>query len=284
MRSLFLLGLALLLSSLAAGQTSQASAPQTVEIPGSKLRLKGFLWKPAGSGPFPAVLFNHGSGGADPAHTAGMTMTEAAERLGPLFVKHGYAFFYPCRRGQGLSADQAPFMQDVLRHEEEAKGKQAHEHLQFVMMTTDHFDDVMAALSFLKTVPEIDSGRIAVVGHSLGGQLTLLAAERDDSVRAAVTFGAAANSWQKSPELRERLLEAVRKTKAPIMLIHAANDFDTAPGRELAAGLERLHKPHVLKIYPPVGKTADDGHNALYEAVPLWEDDVFKFLDENVRR
>jgi pimeloyl-ACP methyl ester carboxylesterase len=103
-------------------------------------------------------------------------------------------------------------------------------------------------------------------------------------VRAAVTFGAAANSWQKSPELRERLLESVRKTTAPIMLIQAANDYDTAAGRELAAGLEHLHKPHVLKIYPPVGETPDDGHNALYQAIPLWEGDVFKFLDENVRQ
>jgi dipeptidyl aminopeptidase/acylaminoacyl peptidase len=171
-------------------------------------------------------------------------------------------------------------MRDLLKHEEEAKGKEARAHLQFVLMSTEQLDDVLASLAFLKNVPGIDPHRIAVAGHSFGGQLTLLAAERDLSVKAAVTFGAAAESWDRSPELRERLLTALRKTDAPIMLIHAENDYSTTAGRDLAAALEHLHKPHLLKIYPPVGKSADDGHNALYEAIPVWENDVFKFLDE----
>ena len=128
-------------------------------------------------------------------------------------------------------------------------------------MTGPQREDTLAALSFLKTVRDIDSRRIAVVGHSFGGQLTLLAAERDKSLRAAVTFGAAANSWAKSPELRSRLLTAVDKLTMPVMLIHAANDYDSAAGTELAAELRQLRKAHVLKIYPPVGKTSDDGHN-----------------------
>lgn len=284
MRTLRFFVFALLLPCVAVGQSSQSIAPRTVEIPSGTLRLKAFLWMPKGTGPFPAVLFNHGSGGADAAHTAGFTMTEAAEKLGPLFVKHGYAFLYLFRHGHGLSAEQGPFMQDLLQREEAAKGKVARQHLQFILLTTDHLDDVMAALSFLKNVPGIDSQRIAVAGHSFGGQLTLLAAERDSTVRAAVTFAAAAGSWERSPELRERLLTAVRKTAAPIMLIHAENDFSTAAGRALADEFERLHKPHVLKIYPPVGQTPEDGHNVLYKAIPQWEDDVFKFLDEHVRR
>ena len=279
MKSHFFPAFALLLSSAMLGQSSQPPAPQIVEIPSGKLHLKGYLWKPAGPGPFPAVLFNHGSG-TDAVHTAGMTVNEAAEKLAPLFVKHGYALLFPCRRGQGLSADQAPFMRDLLKHEEEAKGEEARAHLQFDLMSTEQLDDVLASLAFLKNVPGIDPHRIAVAGHSFGGQLTLLAAERDLSVRAAVTFGAAAESWDRSPELRERLLTAIRKTDAPIMLIHAENDYSTTAGRDLAAALEHLHKPHLLKIYPPVGKSAEDGHNALYEAIPVWQNDVFKFLDE----
>lgn len=273
----------LLISGMAVGQSSQLVTRQTVEISNGNLRLKAFLWKPEGPGPFPAVLFNHGSGGADAATTAGMPITEAAEKLAPLFLKHGYAFLYLFRRGQGLSADQAPFMQDVLQHEETAKGKEGRQHLQFILLTTDQLDDVTAALSFLKTVPGVDAKRIAVAGHSFGGTLTLLAAERDSAVRAAVTFGAAANSWEHSPELRERLLTAVRKTSASIMLIHAANDYDTTPGTALAAELDRLHKPHLLKIYPPVGHSIDEGHNLLYLAIPQWGPDVFKFLDDYVR-
>ena len=269
--------------ALAIGQPASI-VPETVVIPSGKLQLKGFLWKPNAPGPFPAVLFNHGSGGTDADHTAGFRITEAAEKLAPLFLKHGYAFLYLFRRGQGLSADQGPFMQDILRQEEVAKGKEARQHLQFILTTTDHLDDVMAALSFLKTAPAIDAKRIAIVGHSFGGQLTLLASERDNNVRAAVTFAAAAGSWERSVELRERLRAAADQTTAPIMLIQAANDYSTAPSQELADELERLHKPHLLKIYPAVGQTPDDGHNFLYLAIPQWERDAFGFLDEHVKR
>jgi dienelactone hydrolase len=174
-------------------------------------------------------------------------------------------------------------MQDILQREEETKGKEACQHLQFVLAATDHLDDVLAGLSFLKAALAIDAKRIAIAGHSFGGQLTLLAVERDRSVRAAVMFAAAANSWDHSRELRDRLLAAADKTTAPIMLIQAGNDYSTAPSSALADELEQLHKPHLLKIYPPFGRTSEDAHNFLYFAISRWEGDVFKFLDDHVK-
>lgn len=253
-------------------------------VPSGNLRLKGYLWRPPESAPSPAVLFVHGSGGTNAAHTGGFAITEAAERLAPTFIKHGYAFLYLFRRGQGLSADQGPFMQDVLQHEKATYGDEARKRLQFALLTTDHLDDVNAGLSFLKSLPGVDAHRIAVVGHSFGGQLTLLAAERDSTLRAAVTFSAAAGSWENSSDIRERLLTALRKTTVPVMLLQAENDYSTAPGKAMAEELARLGKPHVLKIYPPVGRTADDGHNFVYTAVDQWDSDVFRFLDEYLKR
>jgi carboxymethylenebutenolidase len=284
MRTRPFLAFALALSSGAFRLPSPTTGPEIVVVPSGNLRLKGFLWRPPGSSPSPAVLFVHGSGSTDAAHTSGFTMTEAAEKLGPVFVKHGYAFLYLCRRGQGLSADQAPFMQDLLQSEKAARGDEARKRLQFVLLTTDHLDDELAGLSFLKGLPGIDAHRIAVVGHSFGGQLTLLAAEHDGTLRAAVTFGAAAASWGDSSEVRDRMLSAVRRTTVPIMLIHAANDYSTAPGQALADELAKLGRPHALKIYPPFGKTADDGHNFVYTDIAGWEADVFGFLDMHIKR
>lgn len=283
MRSLRFFLFALLLPGVSAGQSAQSVAPQTVEIPSGNLRLKAFLWKPAGPGPFPAVMFNHGRSDGPQQHTRKITITDAAKVLGPVFVKHGYAFLYLFRRGEGLSADQASFIGDLLQREQVAKGEEARKHLQFVLMTTDHFSDGMAGLAFLKSLPEVDTHRIAVAGHSFGGQLTLLEAERDSTVRAAVTFGAAAGSWGGSSELRERLLIAVGKITAPLLLMHTENDYSVAPGQALDAELTRLAKPHILKIYPSVGQTSSDGHNFLYTDVGLWEGDVFKFLDEHLK-
>jgi dienelactone hydrolase len=183
-----------LLPAVAAGQSSQSIAPQTVDIPSGTLHLKEFLWKPAGSGPFPSILFNHGRSDGPQQHTRDLTITAAAKILGPVFVKHGYTFFYLFRRGEGLSADQGPFIGDLLERERTAKGEESRAHLQVVLLTTDHLDDATSGLTFLKALPEVDRRRVAVVGHSFGGQLTLLMAGRDSTLRAAVAFGPAAGS------------------------------------------------------------------------------------------
>ena len=99
----------------------------------------------------------------------------------------------------------------------------------------------------------------------------------------AVTFSAAASSWESSSEVRERMLAAVQKATVPIMLLHAENDYSTAPGKALAAELQRVGRPGRLMIYPPVGRTAREGHNLVYLKVPMWEAEVFSFLDEHVR-
>lgn len=276
--------LLVLLVAAAPVSHAQAIPPQVVEIRSGPLHLVGYFWRPPGYGPFPAVLFAHGSGEQDAAHSSGMLITEAAERLAPIFIKHGYAFLFAFRRGQGPSADQAPFMRDVLQGEEATRGIEARQHLQYILMTTEQLDDVLAALSLLKSMPGIDPRRIAIVGHSFGGQLALVAAERDTTFCAVVTFGAAALSWGHSPEVRARLIEAVAKTAAPIMLIHAANDYSTTPGHALGDELDRLHASHVLKIYPAVGRTPNDGHNMVYGATDLWEADVFDFLDKYAKR
>jgi carboxymethylenebutenolidase len=276
--------LVLLFASAVAGRPQASTGPETVVVPSGSLRLKAFLWKPVGPGPFPAVMFNHGSGSKDGAHTGEFEITEAARMLAPVFVRHGYAFFYLLfRRGQGLSADQGSFLQDLLQREKAANGDEARKRLQFLLLTAGHFFDSMAGLSLLKTLPGIDAHRIAVVGHSFGGQLTRLDAERDSTLRAAVTFGAAAASWEASPEIRDLLSAAVRKTAVPILLLHAANDYSTEAGKALDGELTRLDRPHQLRIGPAFGKTSDDGHMVVYSDIGNWEGDVFQFLHERVK-
>ena len=150
------------------------------------------------------------------------------------------------------------------------------------LLQTEQLDDVLAALAFLKQVPGIDRSRLVLAGHSFGGQLTLLAAARDETVRAAVTFAAAAESWSRSADVRRLLGEAVRRARCPILLVQWSNDFSTEPSLVLGKQVERGGPARIALLYPPVGSSPDEGHNGLYLATTQWEPDVFRFLAESV--
>jgi dienelactone hydrolase len=201
-----------------------------------------------------------------------------------VFAKHGYAFLFLFRRGDGLSSDQGHFIRDVLGREAATGGEQAGQRLMEGRLTQEHLDDVLAGMTLLKSLVDIDSGRLAIVGHSFGGELTILAAERDRTIRAAVAFAPAARRWERSAQLQERLVAAARNVEAPVLLIHAANDYSTKPAQAMAAERERVHKSYDMKIYPAVGATPREGHGAVYTDVATWESDVFRFLDQHVQR
>ncbi len=251
-----------------------AERPETVVVQSGVLTLRGLLWRPSGRGPFPAVLFSHGSGPA--------AYPQKPAALGPAFVRHGYVFLYLFRRGAGLSADQGTNSEELMSRALREKGQDARNELQLQLLETE-LSDVVGGLAFLRGRPEVDSGRTAAAGHSFGGSLTLLLAEREPSLRAAIVFGAAAGSWESSLKLRSRLLAAVGHTNVPIFFIHAANDFSIAPGKALAAEMARLGKPNRVKIYPSIERTAIEGHDFYYMGLSIWEPDVFAFLDERTR-
>jgi dienelactone hydrolase len=205
-------------------------------------------------------------------------------QLGPVFARHGYVFLYPFRRGDGLSAGQGNASGDLMDSATVSGGQQARNAIQLHLLETDEMSDAVAALAFLRALPTVDPGRVAVVGHSFGGSLSVLMAERDRRLRAAVVFSATGYSWDRSQQLRERLLAAVDQLTMPVFFIHAANDYSVHSGKDLAGEMTRLGKPVRVKIYPPVGQTADDGHDFVHTRIREWEPDVFAFLDRFVKR
>jgi len=271
--------IAVIPANSAHGQSS--AVPETVVVKSGNLRLTALVWRPTGPGPFPAVLFSHGSGRRVDTTVA----QRRANLIGPLFAKHGYLVMYLFRRGYGLSEAQGEPFGEILDRAEKAGGSEAVRRRQVALLTTDYLDDTNAGFSALKSLRGIDRSRIALAGHSLGGQLSLLAAARSPSIRAVVTFAAAAQSWDEvGPGLQALMLSAVRNARAPIFLCHAANDYSIAPGQMMAAELERLQKTHELKIYPALGTTAAEGHDAVHTDVAAWEGDVFRFLDRYMKR
>jgi dienelactone hydrolase len=273
------------MSALAATAEGPASpAPETVVVHNGTVTLHALLWRPQGRGPFPAILFNHGSGRTCEELKRLGPYEPQADILGPVFARHGYVFLFLFRRGVGLSTGQGTNAVDRMNSEFSAHGQEARDKLQLELLENREMGDALAGLAFLRARPDVDPRNVAVVGHSFGGSLTLLMAEREPNLRAVVIFSGAGYSWDRSPQLRARLLAATAHIEMPVFFIHAANDYSLAPGAALDAALQQLGKPHLLKIYPPIGQTPDDGHAFPFLGVSIWEPDVFAFLDEHMRR
>jgi carboxymethylenebutenolidase len=252
-----------ILSSAGVAQTS----PQEVVFPSAGRQLHGFLWKPEGSGPFRAILWNHGSEklpGSEPA-------------LANFYIAHSYVFFVPHRRGQGRSPGD--YIQDQV-----AQGGLGQRAGRVVELLQAQVDDVIAGFNYLKSQPFVDPARIAISGCSYGGIETLLAGERDLGVKALIPFAPGAMSWEKNDLLQDRLHRAIDQARAPVFLIQAENDFSLAPSHALSKEANKKHKDFQSKIYSAFGKTQHDGHWGFCStATEVWGADVLAFLEAQMK-
>lgn len=281
----FAMAMLVLAASSATRATGQSTGgPETVVVHNGPVTLHALLWRPQGRGPFPAILLDHGSGRTREELERLGPYEGQAEILGPVFARHGYVFLFLFRRGVGLSTDQGANAVDLMNSEFAAHGQDARNALQLRLLENRELSDAAAALALLRGLPGVDARKVAIVAHSFGGSLAILQAEREPDLRAVVIFSGAGYSWDRSPELRARLLTAVEHVRAPVFFIHAANDYSLNPGKALDARLEQFGKPHRLKIYPPIGRTPEDGHSFPLLGVSIWEPDVFAFLDEYMRK
>jgi uncharacterized protein len=139
---------------------------ETVKIPANGFSLAGTLSRPAGASGasaarLPAVVLVGGSGTTDRDE-----------------VRFGVPIF-----GQlaGAIAD-AGFM--VVRYDKRGVG-QSGGRLEAATLS-DYADDLRAAVAFLANRKDVDPKRIAVIGHSEGGDVALLAAAKDKKIAAVV--------------------------------------------------------------------------------------------------
>ncbi|MGH7321679.1 MAG: alpha/beta hydrolase family protein, partial [Candidatus Rokuibacteriota bacterium] len=197
--------------------------------------------------------------------------------MAALLMSWGYAVFLPHRRGYGNSTGPP------WRAEVPSEFGTAEYDRQLAERLGRESDDVLAALDVLARCPEIRAERVGVLGSSFGGTVSLLAAGRSPRVRCAVDFAGAAMNWERTPTLRDTMLTAARETRVPIALVQAANDYSTAPTRELAAELARLEKPHAARVFPPFGLTHDEGHLFAWTGALVWGPFVRAFLDAWLR-
>jgi carboxymethylenebutenolidase len=231
--------------------------PALVAFPSGPRTLHGFLYRPDGDGPFPAVVFNHGS---EPM--PGDRRDEAM-----FYVPHGFVLFVPHRRGQGRSRDAGEY---IGRISDDAR---------VVDELVAQTDDVIAAVAYVHSLPYVDGARVAVAGCSFGGIVSLLAAERGTGIEAVVDFAGGAMMWARTPELQARMKQAARAARVPVLFLQAENDFDTTPSRVLSEEMRSAGKSARVRIFPPNGSTHQEGHHMCYGSEdPVWGAEVLSFL------
>jgi carboxymethylenebutenolidase len=260
---------------LVSSSARTVTASETVTFNSGDKVLHGLIYKPAGAGPFPAVLYNHGS-------APGLLNNQAFDLIGPMFAARGWVFFAPYRRGQGLSSDAGPYVVDEIRAARVHGGEALAAQTMVRLLSTEQLQDQMAALTWLNTQAFVRGTQIAVAGNSFGGVEAVLGVERGGYC-AAVDASGGAESWEKAPGLRQVMQRAAQLSKAPILFFQAENDYSLAPSRTLYAAMKAVNKPTKLKIYPAYGDSTEAGHSFAYTGASIWIADVVRFLEQSCK-
>lgn len=234
----------------------------------SKKKVELFWTKPAGDGPYAAVLFIHGH--QEQIRNGGEAYVRVG-RLGIMATK-GYVAAAISQPGYGNSDGPpdycGPFTQDA----------------------------VLVAIDFLRNKPFVNPDKVVLFGYSRGAIVASMVATIDQKL-AAVILGAGAYDFFKwfptgipginaniqweaatsSKAFRDRsAIYHVDKIKTPILLLHGAQD-ERIPVRQAKAFAEKLRTQGIaarMVIFPKAG-----------HSIPIDEQyrEIYPFLEESLR-
>ncbi|MGE3154325.1 MAG: dienelactone hydrolase family protein [Nitrospiraceae bacterium] len=106
----------------------------------------------------------------------------------------------------------------------------------------DGLNDLVATVTYLRLAPEVDAGRIGVIGFCMGGSYTLMLPCVSRDIRAAVPFyGQVPN-----PD------NPIQNLACPILYIYGEDDgwITRADVQRLAGALKKYGKAGEIKTYP----------------------------------
>jgi pimeloyl-ACP methyl ester carboxylesterase len=139
--------------------TAHPARMEVLHIPSGQVRINGVAYLAAGAGAHPTLVIAHGL----PGNEKNLDLAQAVRRAGWNAVTFNY-------RGSWGSPGSFRFAQNL--------------------------DDAAAVLAFLRDTANagrlgIDTGRLVLAGHSMGGWVTALTAARDPGLRGAILISAA---------------------------------------------------------------------------------------------
>jgi carboxymethylenebutenolidase len=225
-----------------------SSTGQAITFPASsRPQLGGYLARPTGDGPFPALVVVHEAFG----------LNDDIRAITRRFAEAGYA---------ALAVDLFSGRNMVMCMFRLFGG----------MMTKslDHagIRDLRAALDWLGQQPAVDSGRLGAVGYCLGGSLAIALSCADRRLKAIAPYYA----------MNPRPLDAVARA-CPVVGSYPERDFTTNAARALDDALDQHSIPHDIKVYPGAKHSFFNGgrnHNPA-AAQDSWER-VMGFFEQHI--
>lgn len=219
------------------------------------LKVKAILMLPAGSGPFPGLVVNHG----------GMSgIDERVLNRGRNLRDRGYAVILPSFRGEDGSEGALDVAGGDVR-------------------------DALGALALLTNRDDVDATRTGMWGNSRGGLTTLLAAQQTPNLRCVATSAAILSAEdlyeifasRKDPGLAEVIrmmggtpaeqpaeyagrspLTHMELLRCPVLVLHAEDDtvVNVRSAHEIRAALERTFHPEST-----VRTFSSGGHRVVFD-------------------
>lgn len=180
-RALACIALAMAGAAGAGEITSELVTTSLIED-GKPVRLELLVSKPQGAGPFPTVVFNHGSTGRG-NNPELFRRSQSSPALAAYFVERGWMVIFPQRRGRGASDGRYDegFEPDRSRYT-------CHPNVSLAGLDRA-IEDLDAAMSHIKARPDVRPDRMLIAGQSRGGILAIAyAGERRESFIGVVNF------------------------------------------------------------------------------------------------
>jgi carboxymethylenebutenolidase len=163
-------------------------------------RMNGFLGKPSGGGKRPAIIHLHERYG----------IVQHTMDLGEKFVEAGYVTIVPDLFSR-FTGDREALARGETRCD---------------LSDEQVFTDIDAVVGYLRGLPEVDGGKIAMSGVcQTGRQPVLLAARRDYLSAAVVLYGAVYNDdWKPQPLRPEPIETLLKEVSCPVVGVFGEMD------------------------------------------------------------
>jgi len=263
---------------------------QEVRFTGGDREMEGYLALPEGKGAFPAVIViqeiwclvdhirdvayrfaNEGYVALAPDLYTG----EWREVMSPKRIAAGMAFL----RNAPQEIQRDPSKLESALSERPQEERDAIKMLSAVMSPNQRFrfaEDLLGAVEYLKSRPDVDRNRIGSIGFCMGGAISGYLATLSPDLRAAVIF------YGQNPPL-----ERIPDTQAHVLGIYGGEDHritDAVP--ELEKAMREAGKSFEYHIYPgaPHAFFNDTRHNYREEAASDAWRRVLAFFDETLGR